>query len=46
MSAIMMYKLSIPSVILKCEWGLSVTQEALVTSVSGNNVMMQNGGHI
>lgn len=30
-------QISILSVILKCEWGLSVTQEALVTSVSGTN---------
>ena len=28
-------QISILSVILKCEWGLSVSQEALVTSVSG-----------
>lgn len=30
-------QISILSVILNCEWGLSVSQEALITSVSGAN---------
>ena len=36
-------QISILSIILNCEWGLSVSQEALITSVSGTNGLPGTG---